>query len=81
MVFQPVVNCQKKLNLKGLNKEEKTVIELLKKENGGMFQADLKEKINIGKVGMTRLLDKLEAKQLVERKRRGMNNIVVLKNQ
>jgi len=32
-----------------------------------------------GKVGLTRLLDKLEAKQIIERKRRGMNNIVMLK--
>jgi len=35
--------------------------------------------LGIGKVGLTRLLDKLEAKQLIERKRRGMNNIVLLK--
>jgi uncharacterized membrane protein len=45
-----------------------------------MFQSTLMEKLGIGKVGITRLLDKLEAKQLIERKRRGMNNIVVLKN-
>ena len=37
------------------------------------------EKLDIGKVKTTRLLDKLEAKQLIERKRRGMNNIVVLR--
>jgi uncharacterized membrane protein len=37
------------------------------------------EKLGIGKVGITRLLDKLEAKQLIERKRRGMNNVVVLR--
>ena len=37
------------------------------------------EKLSVGKVGLTRLLDKLEAKQIVERKRRGMNNFVVLK--
>ena len=45
-----------------------------------MFQSALMEKIDIGKVKMTRLLDKLEAKQFIERKRRGMNNIVVLKD-
>ena len=45
-----------------------------------MFQADVMEKIGIGKVGMTRLLDKLEAKQIIERKRRGMNNMIVLKD-
>jgi uncharacterized membrane protein len=38
------------------------------------------EKLGVGKVGITRLLDKLEAKQLIERKRRGMNNVVVLRN-
>lgn len=71
---------KKKLDLGGLDKNEKKVIELLQSENGGMFQADLMGKLGIGKVGITRLLDKLEAKQLIERKRRGMNNIVVLKN-
>src|SRR3989344_3513684 len=29
---------------------------------------------------VVKILDKLEAKQLIERKRRGMNNIVVLRN-
>src|SRR3989339_533570 len=60
--------------------DEKKVIKLLQEENGGMFQADLMEKLEIGKVKATRLLDKLEAKQLIERKRRGMNNLVVLRN-
>jgi len=69
----------KKLNLKGLDPKEKKVIELIKAEGGVLFQAELKEKLEIGKVGMTRLLDKLESKELIERKRRGMNNIVVLK--
>ena len=45
-----------------------------------MFQPDLMEKLEIGKVKTTRLLDKLEAKQLIERKRRGMNNLVVLRD-
>ena len=71
---------KKKLNLEGLNSNEKKVIEILQKENGAIFQSTLMEKLEIGKVGITRLLDKLEAKQLIERKRRGMNNIVVLKN-
>lgn len=68
-----------KINIAGLDKKEKYAIELIKKEGGVIFQADLKEKLEIGKVGMTRLIDKLEAKQIVERKRRGMNNIIVIK--
>jgi uncharacterized membrane protein len=71
---------KKKLNLNGLDKKEKEVIDFLQKENGAVFQSTLMEKLEIGKVGITRLLDKLEAKQLIERKRRGMNNIVVLKD-
>ena len=71
---------RKPINTSNLNKQEKEVIKLLQEEKGTVFQADLMEKLGIGKVGVTRLLDKLEAKQLIERKRRGMNNIVVLKN-
>lgn len=70
---------KKKINLEGLDKEEKEVIQIITNESGAIFQATLMEKLNIGKVKMTRLIDKLESKQLVERKRRGMNNIIVLK--
>jgi uncharacterized membrane protein len=80
VVIKKVKEPKKKLNLSGLNNQEKQVIKILQEENGTIFQADLMEKLGIGKVGITRLLDKLEAKQLIERKRRGMNNVVVLKN-
>lgn len=70
---------RKPISIKNLDKQEKQVIQELQKENGAIFQKDLMERLNIGKVGITRLLDRLESKNLVERKRRGMNNIVVLK--
>ena len=70
---------KKPINLDGLDSREKQVVKIIQEENGAVFQASLMEKIGIGKVGLTRLLDKLEAKQLIERKRRGMNNIIVLK--
>ena len=44
-----------------------------------MFQADLIEKTGFSKARMTRIVDKLEGNDLVERKRRGMTNVVVLK--
>jgi len=69
---------KKPIDLSGLELREKEVVRLLQKEVA-VFQATLMEKLNIGKVGLTRLLDKLEAKQIIERKRRGMNNIVVLR--
>lgn len=71
---------RKPINLEGLDKEEKEVVKLIEGEGGAIFQASLMEKIGKGKVGITRLLDKLEAKQIIERKRRGMNNVVVLKD-
>lgn len=82
IVVKTLREKKKKLDLNGLGLDDrdKKIIELLQSENGAMFQRTLMEKINIGKVEMTRLLDKLEAKQIIERKRRGMNNIVVLKD-
>lgn len=80
IVVKKIKEKKKKIDLNGLDKDEKKVIKLLQEENGAIFQAELMEKLEIGKVGITRLLDKLEAKQLIERKRRGMNNVVVLKD-
>jgi uncharacterized membrane protein len=65
-------------NLKLLSKEEKELYKILSSE-GSMFQADLVEKSQMGKVKVSRLLDSLESKNIIERKRRGMNNIVVVK--
>jgi uncharacterized membrane protein len=80
IVIKKVTEKKKKLDLSGLDSKEKEVINILEKENGTIFQAELMEKLGTGKVGITRLLDKLEAKQIIERKRRGMNNVVVLRD-
>ena len=80
IIIKKIKEKRKKLDLNGLDRDEKNVINLLLKENKAMFQSDLMEKLEIGKVKTTRLLDKLEAKQFIERKRRGMNNIVVLRD-
>ena len=73
------IEKRKKIDTSKLDVEEKNVVKILQEENGAIFQKTLMEKLGVGKVGMTRLIDKLEAKQIVERKRRGMNNIVVLR--
>ncbi|MFA5061035.1 MAG: hypothetical protein WC494_01835 [Candidatus Pacearchaeota archaeon] len=70
---------KKPLDTSKLSKDEKQVIEILTRENGAVFQKSLMEELGVGKVKITRLMDRLEAKQLIERKRRGMNNIIVLK--
>ncbi len=69
----------KKLDLSGLTKEEKEIFQIIQ-SNKAIFQAELIEKTSIGKVKISRILDRLEGHGLIERKRRGMNNVVVLKN-
>jgi len=67
-----------KIDTSELKSEEKQVFELVQ-NNKTIFQADLIEKTGFGKAKMTRIIDRLEGKGFVERKRRGMTNIVVLK--
>jgi uncharacterized membrane protein len=70
---------QKKIDMSEFTKEEKIVLSTIQ-EQGAMFQADLIERTGLGKVTITRILDKLQAKELIERKRRGMNNLVAIKD-
>jgi len=70
---------KKEYNLLGLRKEDKEVFNIVK-EQGTIFQADLIEKTGFGKAKVSRILDRLEGKGFVERKRRGMTNVVVLRD-
>ncbi|MEM3091105.1 MAG: hypothetical protein QXX55_01390 [Candidatus Pacearchaeota archaeon] len=80
IIVKKLKEHKKKLDLSNLDQKERELVKILEQEKGTIFQAELMEKLGIGKVGITRLLDKLEAKQIIERKRRGMNNVVVLKD-
>ena len=80
IIVKKIKEKKKKIDLSNIEKEEKIVVDLLINEGKAMFQSDLMEKLEMGKVKTTRLLDKLESKGIIERKRRGMNNIVVLKD-
>ncbi len=66
---------------KDLSEEEKFIVDKIIEADGSILQAELVEKTNYSKVKITRILDKLEAKGVIERKRRGMTNLVVLKKQ
>lgn len=66
--------------MKDFDADEKTVFEKVIESDGSIFQSDLVEKTSMPKVKVTRILDKLEGKGLLERKRRGMTNVVVLKH-
>lgn len=59
--------------------DEKKVYEVLKSSEGSMYQSDLIKETGFSKVKMTRVLDRLEGKKVIDRKRRGMTNVVILR--
>lgn len=65
--------------MSSLNSDEKLVLGKIIDSQGTIFQSELVDKTNFPKVKITRILDKLEGRGLVERKRRGMTNVVILK--
>tara|TARA_Y100000310_G_scaffold336177_1_gene420039 strand:- start:326 stop:601 length:276 start_codon:yes stop_codon:yes gene_type:complete len=69
---------KRKIELSMLKPEERKVMNLIMKEKT-IFQADVSEKTKFSKVKITRILDRLESKYYIERERRGMTNIVILK--
>ncbi|MEK6961384.1 MAG: MarR family transcriptional regulator [Nanoarchaeota archaeon] len=73
------VLAKAKRSIKALGGEEAKVFDLIIQSNGLVFQHELVNRMSVSKVRMTRLLDNLESKGLIERRRRGMTNIVVLK--
>lgn len=69
----------KETDLSKLDQEEKKIYNILKQHEGSIYQSDLIKETDFSKVKITRLLDKMESKKLIERKRRGMTNVIVLK--
>ena len=78
-IFVPAEKKTIKSGIKNLDNEEKAVINILEKSDGSMFQSGIVEESKYPKVKVTRILDRLEGKGAIERKRRGMTNIVILK--
>lgn len=69
----------KEIDISKLNEEERRVYNILKEKDGSMYQSDLIKETDFTKVKMTRILDRMDQIGIIDRKRRGMTNIVVLK--
>ena len=69
----------KKRKIKNLSDDEKKIYKEIESAHGAIFQSELVEKTKLSKVKVSRLLDKLEGRGLVEKRRRGMANLVILK--
>jgi uncharacterized membrane protein len=65
---------------KTLKDDERKIYEVILDSDGLINQSEIAEKTGLSKSNVSRSLDLLESKGLVERKRRGMGNIVLLKS-
>ena len=71
---------QKEYDISKLNSEEKKLFLFIKEnKDKGVYQSNLVGHFNFPKSKVSRILDKLEQLGIIERKRRGMTNIIVLK--
>jgi hypothetical protein len=70
---------KRKIAAASLDSDEARVVAFINEGNGSVYQSDILKKTGFSKVKVSRLLDKLEQKGLLERKRRGMTNLVVAK--
>lgn len=68
-----------KQTIKNLQGDEEKIYKIIIDAEGSIFQNDLVTKTGYSKVKVTRILDRLETKGIIERKRRGMTNLVLLK--
>ena len=65
--------------VKTLKEDEQKIYRAIIEADGIIEQSELPEKTGLSKASVSRTLDLLESKELVERRRRGMGNIVLLK--
>ena len=71
---------QKKYDISKLNSEEKKIFFFIKEnKDKGIYQSNIVKYFNFPKSKVSRILDKLEQNGIIERKRRGMTNIIFLK--
>jgi len=76
---QKITRANYQRTLSKLPEDEKLVFEILIDSKGSILQSEVVTKANMSKVKVTRVLDRLEGKKLIERKRRGMTNVIILK--
>lgn len=64
--------------ISNLPAEEKKIYDLIEANSGAMFQSEVVDKSGENKVKVSRILDKLEGRGVIERRRRGMTNLVIV---
>lgn len=70
---------KKEVDMSKLDEDEQAIMQVVLDADGSAYQSDVVKETGLSKVKTSRTLDRLEQKGLVERKRRGMTNLVVQK--
>jgi len=79
-ILKSEIKVRQASTVRSLSKSEKKVYDFLLSKGGVAFQSEIVETLNLSKSTVSIILDKLEAKGLVERRRRGMSNIVIVRH-
>lgn len=61
------------------NPDEQKIVRLIIEEGGTIFQSQLVDKSGYSKSKVSLVLDRLEARKILERRRHGMSNVIVLR--
>ena len=68
-------------NKDALSERQLQIVEYLEKHNGKATQAELQKVTNLPKASLSRNLDGLERKEIIQKERKGMTMLIFFKNQ
>ncbi len=75
------VRSAERLTAPVLNQNEELILEILRRNGGRMLQNSIVREVNMSGPTVTRILISLENKGMIERKRHGMTNEILLEEQ
>ncbi len=70
-----------KINKDALSERQLEIVEYLEKHNGKATQAELQKVTNLPKASLSRNLDGLERKEIIQKERKGMTMLIFFKDQ
>jgi len=76
-IVEKTIDTSNVLNI--LNKSEKKIYDIIVKMGGIAFQSEIVRKSGLSRSTVSIILDKLEARGILIKRRKGMYNIVVLR--
>jgi len=63
-----------------LTSSEKLILDMILKDGGSILQSDLVKKSGLPKSTVSIVLSRLEAKGIIERRRKGLGNLIIVKS-